>query len=222
MSPRQSRSRSGPAVALGAVALVAALAAGGYVLYAGGDDSGSDDDTAYTLTTPKSVLGTYEKADTGSGSVTGRDLKAMERHGVERPEAVSAYYSDASGGARKGLDFFGAYGEIGDPGRVVDAMFARWRKNIDGPAMAAIELVGEPREFTPDGFGGKSVMKCQETRFTSDGDRLHMPMCIWSTTSTAGYVVRSDSRAKVGGKDLPLDDTADVTAQLLRDVRVEK
>lgn len=223
MSPSRSRNTSRPAVALGAAALVAALAAGGYVLFAGGGDSGSSDDaTAYTLTTPKTVLDTYDRADTGSSSITSRDLKTVERHGVEHPKAVEAYYADKSGGATKGLDLFGAYGEIGDPERVVDAMLARWRKNIDEPALAAIELVGEPTEFTPDGFSGKGVMKCQQTHFTSGGKTLQMPMCMWSDSSTAGYVVRSDSKAEVGGKDLALDDTADVTARLLRDVRVEK
>ncbi|MFC9653391.1 hypothetical protein [Streptomyces sp. NPDC056937] len=215
------------------VLALAVIAGGAYFLVGGG--SVPDDDKKYKLATPESVLGgEYKKAgDTGSngGNLTKSDAKEAEGWGIRNPREVAGSYSTGEGPTQKVIDFSGVYGELEDPEKVVDAVFAESRQKADkaqsgGPSL---EFIGEPREFTPDGFDN-GVMKCQEGKFTlgqaagtSSGPGSYtMPMCVWGDQGTMGYVISADAGAGVTGKSsLSLDEAAAQAAKLRDDVRVE-
>lgn len=221
-------------VIVGVVVAVAAIGAGVW-WFTAGKDSGSvaDDGKTYKLTAPATVLGGEYKQDTSGGSGGGMspsDLKDLEKEGVSNPKDVHAAYNSGEGTTMKSLNFSGVYGEIDDPEKVVDAMFAEMEKKAsEDDSGTGMKLLGSPEEFTPDGFEN-GVMKCQEAEFkmgeTGEDDMgvpnsFKTPMCVWGDHSTVGYTVHSDASATASGKDIPLAGVADLTTKLRDDVRVE-
>ncbi|MFE0107375.1 hypothetical protein [Streptomyces sp. NPDC059009] len=223
------------AAVIGAIAVVAAIGVGGYFLL-GKDDGGSsvaDDGKTYKLTTPSTVAGEYQKETTssGSGGMGKKDLAEMEQAGVANPKDVSSAYQSGSGNTQKSLNFGGVYGDIDDPEKVVDAMFAKMKKNASKSDAEGVKLIGEPEEFKPAGFEN-GIMKCQAAEFRlgaaddaekKDGipNSFQTPMCVWGDHSTAAFVTHADGGATLSGKKLTLDETAALTAKLRDDVRVE-
>lgn len=218
-------------IIVGVVVAVAAIGAGVW-WFTAGKDSGSvaDDGKTYKLTTPASVLGgEYKKADSGGGGgMSSSDLKDLEKQGVSDPKDVFAAYNYGEGSTMKSLNYSGVYGEIDDPEKVVDAMFAEMKKkSTEEPG--SIQLIGSPKEFTPDGFEN-GVMKCQEAEFkmgeTGAGDEgvpnsFKTPMCVWGDHSTVAYAAYSDVAVTAGGGDIKLENVASLVANLRDDVRVE-
>ncbi|MEV2249651.1 hypothetical protein AB0I94_03675 [Streptomyces sp. NPDC050147] len=219
-------------IIVGVVVAVAAIGAGVWWFTAGKDGGGSvaDDGKTYKLTAPESVLGGQYKKDTSGGDGGGMssgDLKDLEKQGVSNPKDAYAAYNYGKGATMKSLNYSGVYGEIDDPEKVVDAMFAEMEKNSGKPG--GMKLIGSPEEFTPDGFE-HGVMKCQNAEFdmgdvSGDDDSLpdtfQTPMCVWGDNSTVAYAAYSDVAATGSGKDIALENVASLVTNLRDDVRVE-
>ncbi|QES41621.1 MULTISPECIES: hypothetical protein [Streptomyces] len=243
---------------IAAVAVVAAAAVGGYFVLAGGDDekggknggssnvagggddSGIKDDGPHKLTTPSLVMGDYKKDEARSGGLNSIDLDKAEAAGVKDPKDVQAQYQSGSKEnpmAQKILAFGGVYGEIEDPESVVDHMFdnAKKKNEAGGSSGQSVELVGEPKEYKPDGLDG-AVLKCQEMKIdlgagagTSAGStagsggasKMSAATCIWGDHSTLGYVVHTDVASALSGTSVDLDESAGTTAKFRGEVRVK-
>ncbi|MEU5953822.1 hypothetical protein [Streptomyces sp. NPDC047525] len=219
-------------IVVAAVVAVAAVGAGVWWFTAGKDGgSVADDGKTYKLTAPASVLGgEYKKDDSsagGGGGMSSSDLKDLEKQGVSNPQDVFAAYNRGEGSTMRSLNYSGVYGEIDDPEKVVDAMFAEMKKNSKTPG--GMKLIGSPEEFTPDGFEN-GVMKCQAAEFRMGAvgpddegvpNSFKTPMCVWGDHSTVAYAAYSDAAATASGDDIALEDVASLVANLRDDVRVE-
>ncbi|MGW6062491.1 hypothetical protein [Streptomyces sp. NPDC055189] len=221
-------------IIIASVVAIAAIGAGVWWFTAGKDGgSVADDGKTYKLAAPASVLGGEYKQDNsgaGGGGMSSSDLKDLEQRGVSGPKDAHGAYSSGSGTTMKSLNFSGVYGEIDDPEKVVDAMFAEMKKKSKEQP-GSMTLIGSPEEFTPDGFDN-GVMKCQKAEFrlgapddaeAEEGipNTFQTPMCIWGDHSTVASVGHSDASATAAGKDISLDTAADLTAKLRADVRTE-
>ncbi|MFE6164288.1 hypothetical protein ACFQ7F_35820 [Streptomyces sp. NPDC056486] len=220
-------------IVIGAVVAIAAVGAGVWWFTAGKDGgSVADDGKTYKLTVPTAVLGgEYKQDNSGAagGSMSSSDLKDLEEQGVSNPKDAHGAYNSGSGASMKSLNFSGVYGEIDDPEKVVDAMFAQMKKKSRTEPGSA-RLIGSPEEFTPDGFDN-GVLKCQKAELLIGPDKasqeegvpntFQMPMCIWGDHSTVASVGHSDAGATAGGKDISLDTVAGLAAKLRADVRTE-
>ncbi|NEB01766.1 hypothetical protein G3I78_22220 [Streptomyces sp. SID13726] len=213
------------------MAVVAAIAVGAYLVIGGGGNGGggSDiaDDGAHTLTTPATVLTDYKKsASADGGGFSENDVKDAEKHGVKNAQDVSATYQSGAATdylAMKMVNFMGVYGDIDDPEKVVDAMFAEMKKSAasDGEG----KVVGSPKAYTPAGLDS-AVLKCQETKVdsgtsTGTSGSISMPVCIWGDHSTLGIVIPIDMADAMSGKAADLSNAADMTAKLRTEVRVK-
>ncbi|WP_030673853.1 hypothetical protein [Streptomyces sp. NRRL B-1347] len=222
-------------IVIAAVAAVAAIGVGAYFVL-GGDDGGSvavKDDGAHKLITPETVLGEYKK---GSGSASGgfNDLDDAEEQGVKNATSVHAGYevrdqSNPLGG--KLIQFGGAYGEIKDPEKTVDAMFADAKadaKKDSADGGNSGEMVGSPQDFSSDGF----VLKCQEALVkkgsgvsgsTGSGPKeARMAVCIWGDHSTVGLSMPMEVADIMAGKSPSLGDAAEIAKKLRAEVRVKQ
>ncbi|NEY36645.1 hypothetical protein GTU99_31630 [Streptomyces sp. PRKS01-65] len=221
---------------VGAVAVVAAIAVGAYVVLAGSGGGGSDvaDDGPHKLTTPATVLaGEYEKGQSLGSGFGGGDVEEAEKYGVKDAQNVHASYRAENADnplAMRMIQFMGVYGEIDDPEKVVDSMFAGMKKNAAEDTETRGEVVGSPQGFTPAGLDG-AVVKCQETRIESGGlgsgaassgpSEMSMPVCIWADHSTLGVIISVDLADTMAGKSADLAGAADLTAKIRKDVRVK-
>lgn len=219
---------------IGAVVAIAAIGAGVW-WFTMGKDSGSvaDDGKTYKLTAPASVLGgEYKKSDSsaggGGGGMSSSDIEELEKQGVSNPKDVFAAYNYGEGTSMKSLNYSGVYGEIEDPEKVVDAMFADMKKkSTEEPG--SLSLIGSPEEFTPDGFEN-GIMKCQEAEFKmgevgpdDEGvpNSFKTPICIWGDHSTVAYASYSDAAVTASGGTIELENVASLVTNLRDDVRVE-
>ncbi|MFD4632909.1 hypothetical protein ACFVYR_15080 [Streptomyces sp. NPDC058284] len=228
---------------IAAVAVVAAAAVGGYLVLAGSDDDkgggkngstsnvadggGIKDDGPHTLTTPATILGEYEKSDDDSGGFNSSDLTAAEKAGVQDPQDVDASYQagdDSNPLGQKAIQFMGVYGDIDDPAKVVDAMFAKLEKDSQGKDSETGELVGSPKDFGTSA----AALKCQESVIENDSagssssapKEIHMPVCIWSDHSTLGVVVPVEVANAMAGK-VSLSNASATTLKVRKAVRVK-
>jgi hypothetical protein len=221
---------------IGAVAVVAAIGVGAYfVLGSSGGGSDIADDGPHKLTTPATVLsGEYKKgSNADSGGFDKSDLEEAEKHGVKNAQDVNAGYEagdDTNPLSMKMINFMGVYGEIDDPEKVVDAMFAELKKNAGEDKETEGEVVGTPKEYKPSDLDG-AVLKCQETKVknadategsaASGPSEFSMPVCIWGDHSTLGVIINMDLADAMAGKPADLEKAADLTAKLRKDVRVK-
>jgi hypothetical protein len=209
---------------IGAVAVVAAIAVGAYFVLggsgSGGSGSGIADDGPHKLITPETVLTEYKQSDQAdSGGFD--DLKDAEKHGVKNAKDVHSGYQAGDNSnmlAMRMLNFMGVYGEIEDPEKVVDEMFAELKKNAskeDG------EVVGSPEEFDIDG----AVLKCQATKIKDDSGEgpsvMNVPICIWGDHSTIGVTIHVVLADAMAGKAADLKASSELTAKLRKEVRVK-
>ncbi|WP_190012411.1 hypothetical protein, partial [Streptomyces griseomycini] len=221
-------------IVIGAVAVVAAIGVGAYfVLGGGGGAGGLEDDGPHKLTTPATVLGGEYKKGEGAdgGGFNQDDIKEAEKHGVKNAKDVSAAYQsgdESNPFAMKMVNFMGVYGEIDDPEKTVDAMFAVMKKEASGDEEA--ELVGSPKGFEPSSLDG-AVLKCQEIKGKNSGAtpgdpasgpaEISMPVCIWGDHSTLAVVMNTDLADAMAGKPADLEKAAELTAKFRKDVRVK-
>ncbi|MFF8640059.1 hypothetical protein [Streptomyces sp. NPDC015345] len=231
-APQQGGGGKKTGLIIGAVVVVAAAAVGGYFLLAKSDGSSvADDGKTYKLTAPATVLGSYKKDESaaGRGGMTSDDLEELENQGVTKPKNVYAAYNHGKGATMKSLNYSGVYGEIDDPEKVVDAMLAAMVKDQAKGSDEGMKLIGDPEEFTPDGFEN-GVMKCQKAEFRMGGagaddegvpSSFQTPVCVWGDHSTAAYATYADVATTGSGEKIALDDVATQVANLRDDVRVE-
>ncbi len=220
---------------IGAVAVVAALGVGAYFVL-GGSDGGGDgggsssvaDDGAHKLVTPETLLSEYKKDASQTGGFNSSDIAAAEKAGVKDPKDVDAGYKTESADnplAQKAIQFMGVYGEVGDPGKVVDSMFAKVKKDSQEPGAQTGKLVGSPKDFSTDDV----VLKCQESMIKNDGPggssssapkEIRMPVCIWGDHSTVAVVVPIEVADAMAGK-VSLDDASATALKVRKEVRVK-
>jgi Vesicle coat complex COPII, subunit SEC24/subunit SFB2/subunit SFB3 len=228
MPPEPSGGKKRTALIVGAVAVVAAIAVGAYLLFGASTTSTVADDGPHKLTTPATVLGgEYKKStqagDTGGG-MTKKDLQDAEGWGVKNPKDVNATYQsgDASNPlTAKQISFGGVWGTIGDPATAVDNMFADMKTNQEKEGTKDGELIGSPKAYTPSALDG-AVLKCQEVKIKSGAGpkSLTMPVCIWGDHSTLGFVMPIDLAGMMAGKGSTPEAAAEIAAKLRKDVRV--
>jgi hypothetical protein len=230
MPPAAPKKKTGLIIG-GAVVALVVIAGGAYFLTSGGGSSSvADDGKTYKLTTPETVLdGTYKKSPSQGDrdKMTAKDVKEAEGWGVHNAKSAGASYTSGEAAAQKILSFNGVYGDIDDPEKVVDAMFAKLKSEAakDKDTETKGELIGSPKAFTPAGFEN-GVLKCQESKITDTSSTgtnkpTTMPLCIWGDHSTVVYVMDLDMAAMMTGKSVPLEDAANNAAKLRNDVRVE-
>jgi hypothetical protein len=198
--------------------------------FAGGGSSDVADDGPHKLTTPATVLGEYKKTDSSSGD--GDDfLKDAETSGVKNGKEVDATYEvkdEQNPLAGKMLQFGGVYGEVEDPEAVVDTVFATIKAESTKEKDAEVELVGEPKTYSP-AEGEGAVVKCQQIK-TKPGEsdasamgpkEITMSVCVWGDHSTVGFVMPMDLASLMAGKGTPPEEAAAITAKVRKEVRVK-
>ncbi|MEV0320387.1 hypothetical protein ACIBKX_04935 [Streptomyces sp. NPDC050658] len=218
---------------VGAIVALVAIGGGVWWFTAGKDSSGGNsavaDDGAHKLVTPETVLSEYKKKASTDEGFTDEDMKDAEKDGVKNGTPVDAEYQSGDESnplSGKMLKFMGVYGEIEDPSKVVDGMFAKMKEKSSEDDNEMGELTGSPKSFDADG----AVVKCQETVIKNDsstGDaasgpkEIRMPVCIWGDKSTIGIVIPVEMATAITGKSPSLDDAADTTTKLRKEVRVK-
>ncbi|MFB7106807.1 hypothetical protein [Streptomyces hydrogenans] len=216
---------------IGAVAVVAAIAVGAYFLIGGGGGASVANDGPHKLVAPETVLTEYKKAPDESKSDEDDFIKDAEKFGVKNPQRANGSYQvkDASNPlAGKMLMFGGAYGEISDPEKTVDNVFAGMKAEMEAEKdKNEGELVGDPKTVTPEGLDG-AVMKCQEVKSKTGEEsgglgpkEVTMPVCVWGDHSTLGYVMHFNLADMMAGKGGTIDEVAAIAAKLRKEVRVK-
>ncbi|WP_394434127.1 hypothetical protein [Streptomyces sp. SGAir0957] len=232
-APPQGGGNKKTGLIIGVVAVVAAVGVGAYFVFGGGGGSGVSvaDDGPHKLTAPATVLSEYQKDSSSSGGFDADDMKDAEKDGLKNGKPVDGSYTvkDASnplGG--KVLQFRGAYGEIDDPGKLVDGMFEKGALEIakgSGGKDGKATLVGSPTNYSTDDY----VLKCQEMKFEPGENaaagaaapkEMRMPVCIWSDHSTLSTVVSMEIADVMSGKAPDLKSSADIAAKLRKEIRV--
>ncbi|MVO84454.1 hypothetical protein GPA10_06605 [Streptomyces sp. p1417] len=224
---------------IGAVAVVAAIAVGAYFVL-GGSDSGSgkvEDDGPHKLTTPETVLSEYKKeSGSGGGGMSSSDIKEARKFGVKNPKDVSAQYQagdEENPLSLKLIEFGGVYGEIADPEKTLDAMFANMKKESEEDKEGAsgdreIEMTGDPKSYNPDSLDG-AILKCQEAKasnFDSGGGagapkEMKVVFCLWADHSTLGFATPMEVAGMAAGKAADPEAAAETTAKLRKEIRVK-
>lgn len=213
-------------IILGAVAVVAAVAVGAYLVFGGADIA---DDGPHKLTTPATVLSEYKKNDSSGGALSESDVKDAGKWGVTNPKDVSASYvsgSESNPLAQKQLHFSGVYGEIEDPEKVVDAMLDHMASQSGKEDEdVKVTMVGDPKSY--DSAEG-AVLKCQDAKMeptdggTSDGPSvMNLSFCVWGDYSTVGMVMPMDLASIMAEKPTDQSGAAETTAKFREAVRVE-
>ncbi|MFG2113421.1 hypothetical protein ACGFRB_12425 [Streptomyces sp. NPDC048718] len=213
-------------------AAVVALAVGAYFVIGGGGGSNVADDGAHKLITPATVLGEYKKSSKDEASSSDKDsLKQAEKDGVRNAKEVQASYEVKDPNnplAGKMLQFNGLYGEIDDPEKVVDSIFAFVKaqsakeqgKSKDGTG----ELQGDPQAYNPAELGD-AVLKCQQSKTEANPAEktpaFTVSFCVWADHSTVGIVVPLDMGSLLTGKGGSPEDAAGLTAKFRKEVRVK-
>ncbi|MES9507209.1 hypothetical protein ABWJ92_12470 [Streptomyces sp. NPDC000609] len=227
MPPAEPKKKTGLIIG-GVIVALAVIGGGVYLATSGGSSSVADDGKTYKLTTPETVIdGTYKKAPSQGGDepeMSSSDIKEAKKWGVKNPTNVNGSYQAGEATSQKMLQFSGVYGDIDDPEKVVDAMFANAKTEASKDKEKSGELVGSPQTFTPPGFKN-GVLKCQEAKVdsgtTGSTKSLSLPICIWGDHSTLVYVMNMDMAALMTGKSVTLEDAANTAAKLRDDIRVE-
>ncbi|GAA4998445.1 hypothetical protein [Streptomyces siamensis] len=231
-APEGGKKKTG--LIIGAVAVVAAIAVGAYFVIGGGG-GGSDvaDDGPHKLTTPEKVInGEYKRMgeEKQPEEPTSGDAKDLAASGITNAKSVSAIYStiDLSDpdslkdptviAGSKAVTFSGLYGKVKDPAAALDAAFANMKKDADKDSSSSkVEFVGEAKSVSPEGLDG-ALMKCQEAKAPNQatGKTDTQYMCMWADYSTLGFGVAAE-----GGQGVSMDKSAQVTADLRKDIRVK-
>ncbi|MEV7199024.1 hypothetical protein [Streptomyces griseoluteus] len=215
---------------IGAVAVVAAVAVGVYLLAAGGSGGGEvADDGPHKLITPSTVLSEYKKGKSDNGAMTKDDLKDAENWGVKDPKDVSAEYAAGNVDnplSKKVIEFGGVYGKIADPEKTVDGLFAYMKDQSSKDAEHKYKLIGEPKRYEPEALGD-AVLKCQQAKGDTSGSGEGVPkemtfsFCVWGDHSTVGFVMPMDIATLAAGRSSDPAQDAELTAKFRSAVRVK-
>ncbi|THA73918.1 hypothetical protein [Streptomyces sp. A0592] len=231
----QPPKKSKAGVIIAAVVAVAVIAGGGWYLLGGGAGSVGSDTKGYKLAYPAS-LDSYQKAPDTTGApstdtpVTGEGKTKAEALGVQNAHNATAKYQIGTDGKGKQLAANGLWGDIADPEKAVDGYYAGIGQNNKETEKLGFkyELVGTPKEFTPDGFKG-AVMKCANIKMISTKPTtgktpkdMEIPSCAWGDHSTLVGINAADPAALVlGGSSGTLDEVAALAAKLYNTSRTK-
>ncbi|WP_328538750.1 hypothetical protein [Streptomyces sp. NBC_00344] len=226
--PPQAPKKKTGLIVVAAVVAVAVIGGGVYLLTKGGDSGSLADDGPHMLTTPAKVLGDYKRngANRPAQDASSSDAKGLANSGITQAKSVGAVYStiDFSNPAKApnplelagahSLSFEGLYGKVKDPAATVDAGFAAFKKNNKD---SKVKWIGDPQSVSPDNLDG-AVMKCQQAQGPNPATKKTNTQyfCMWADYSTLGITVPTQG----AGDGLSLDDSAKVTADLRKAVRV--
>ncbi|QLE72061.1 hypothetical protein FGW37_10995 [Streptomyces rectiverticillatus] len=216
---RRGKAKLVVGVAIGSLITMCTLM-GGFLILTGGGSS-AHGGTRYRLTAPERV-GDFRKDAPVDRTFRADHLERLRRLGVRDVGSVTAGYSSGSGMPM--LMYSGVWGEVKDPGRAVDGMFAamaedaRERPVQQGGAREQIE--GSPERVSPRGLeGAGAVMKCQSVHFTPENDTapgLTLPYCVWADRSTVGVV------GAALGEGAGITEAAEATGELRRAARTPR
>lgn len=217
---------------VGVVVALVAIGAGVFFVTKGGDDSSSslkNDGKKYKLTTPETVATDYKKSDDlgGGDGLEDSEIDKLKSAGVTDPTQVGAGYStDSSLTGGKLLEYDGVYGQVKDPGAVVDKMFSMLKEGNSGDG-SKVEAQGSPQQVHPAGMKSDAVIKCQTVKESQKDSgqtiTINTTVCVWADYSTVAYVIPLDAAAFTGGKTDPpsISEAADLTAKVRNDVEVQ-
>jgi hypothetical protein len=213
---------------VGTVVALVAIGAGVWWFTSGSGSSGLADDGPHKLTTPASVLGGDFKRQGPASSpedATSSDAKDLAKSGITNAKEVHAIYStlsldDPSSlsptdiASSKTVTFSGVYGKVNAPAAAIDEAFTNMKKDSTDNN---VKWVGDPKSVSPGGLDG-AVMKCQEAQAKNQqtGKLDTEYVCMWADYSTIGCAVPVE-----GGMGIPLDQSAQRTADLRKEVRVK-
>lgn len=221
-------------IVVGAVLVVAIAAVAVWRFGITGGSEVADDGKRYKLTAPQTI-DEYQKDSLGSsGSISQSDIKEFEKAGVTDPKDEQGAYKSGAGPTAKQLRFQGVWGEIADPSGVVDLTFAKAAEDTERQAERGggkATLLGSPEEVHPAGLGEDAVMKCQVVKVDLGGtstppgsnapSEVKTPVCLWADHSTMASVSASDPAAVLAGRNMTVNETAELAAKVRSTARVE-
>ncbi|MFF5130298.1 hypothetical protein ACFY41_25615 [Streptomyces syringium] len=185
-------------IVIGALVVVGAIV-GGAVFFMGGSGGSGGEVAPYKMVLPETVLdGKFTKSTLGAGKqsediANDKDAKEM---GIANGTGVKASYTNAE---KQTLSVMGAYGDLADPQKTVDAMIAKMEEGEKTSTSkgAKIETVAPWKEFSPSGFDG-AVMKCETKKSTYSvgtiSSSAEISVCIWGDSSAVGVVRHAVSK----------------------------
>jgi hypothetical protein len=206
---------------IGALVVVGAII-GGVVLLGGGSGGGgkvTDDGKIYKLTTPDTVLGDYRSSFHDVGSNRPLTSEQAQAFAMANGKGISTQW--ATVGEVKKIRLLGAYGEVKDPEKSVDAYFSflRAKSQTSGSNDSDVELVGTPERKSPEGLDN-AVMKCQvirpQEKPTDPKEPTQLSLCVWGDYDTVGAVAPSEE-----AKTVTLDQSAKAASDLRKEIRAE-
>ncbi|MGP3752436.1 hypothetical protein [Streptomyces sp. IBSNAI001] len=220
---------------IGAAVVALAVVAGGvYFLTSGGGNGDVADSTKGYKLTPAASVDSYKKKDNSSSDTpTSKEKAEAEALGIKDAHKAEAQYQ--SGDLEKNplttkmLMLYGNWGEVSDPAKALNGMFAQAKMGMAENDDATTSLVGNPEEVTPAGFEG-ALMKCQDMKVVNDEadgtaakgpKEMTMPVCIWADYSTVGAVIGVDIGAAMTNKSMTQDETAALAAKLYNTSRTK-
>ncbi|MFE2018327.1 hypothetical protein ACFW9O_09825 [Streptomyces sp. NPDC059499] len=235
MPPAAPKKKTGLIIG-GAVVALAVIAGGVYFLTSGGGNGDVADSTKGYKITPAASVGDYKqgKKDSSSDTMTSKEKAEAEALGIKDAHKAEAQYQ--SGDLEKNplttkmLMLYGNWGEVSDPAKALDGMFAQAKVGMaEDEDEGKATLVGSPKSVTPEGFEG-ALMKCQEMKVVNDKadgtaaggpKEMVMPVCIWADYSTVAAVIGVDIGAAMTNKSMTLDETAALAAKLYNTSRTK-
>ncbi|MFF4530417.1 hypothetical protein ACFY1P_14180 [Streptomyces sp. NPDC001407] len=234
--PPQSGGGKGKAIGItiGALVVVGAIV-GGVLFFKSGGGSGGGKVAPYTLVMPDSLLdGKFNKQQSSTGATNknladDNELKAM---GITNGTGVGAAYKNAQ---QQSLAVRGVYGDVSDPGKAVDAIFAKLDQSSSSTPGAKVEVVTPVTEFHPSGFDG-AVMKCEARKSTATAASFTATsegsICIWGDSSAVTVVSHSVTKGSGGitggattsatGNAMSAQELSEATAKVRTEVRKNK
>ncbi|MEU2870716.1 hypothetical protein ABZ769_16160 [Streptomyces olivoreticuli] len=185
-------------ITIGALVVVGAIVGGVLFFKSGGGSGGKV--APYTIVMPDSLLdGKFNKAQTGdSGSQSLVDDEKAKAMGITNGTGVGGSYKNSE---QQDLAVKGVYGDVADPRKAVDAVFAQLEAaSKQRGAGATVETVTPVTEFHPSGFDG-AVMKCKMAKSTFTMGAMtansEASTCVWGDSSAV--VAMSHSVTKTSG-----------------------
>ncbi|MEU1313270.1 hypothetical protein ABZ419_30860 [Streptomyces cinnamoneus] len=238
MPPQGGGKGKAVGITIGALVVVGALV-GGAVFFMGGGSSDGDV-KPYTMVMPETLLEGKFTKNSSAGSPSAdktEDItndKTAKEMGISNGTGVKATYANAE---KQVLSVVGAYGELADPNKTVDAVIAKMdegaKKNEATMKGAQVETITPWTEFSPSGFDG-AVIKCETKKSSYSAGTIsssaEVSVCIWGDSSAFGMTrhMVSKSTSPYGGASassgnvMSAKEFAEATAKIRNEVRKEK